>query len=54
LRQAESSNVEQEWSHKKCVSETEQEVLGQEMRKRNEDGMMANVLALDRRRKKQE
>ena len=38
MRQNVSSDIEQEWSHiRKCISETAQEVLGQERRKRNED-----------------
>jgi hypothetical protein len=53
--QAESSDVEEEWSHiKKCISETAQEVLGQERRKGMKTGTMASVLAWDRRRMKQE
>jgi len=38
VRQAESSDIHQDWSHTKmCTAETAQEVLGQETRKRNED-----------------
>jgi hypothetical protein len=51
VRQAESSDIEQEWSHiKKCITETAQGVLGREMK----IGKMTSVLALDRRRMKQE
>jgi len=55
VRQAESSDIEKEWSYiKKCISETAQEVLGQEWRKGMKTGMMTSVLAWDRRRMKQE
>lgn len=38
VRQEESSDIQQEYSHKrKCISETSQELLGQGRRKRNED-----------------
>jgi hypothetical protein len=37
-RQAESTDIHQEWSHTKmCIADTAQEVICQERRKRNED-----------------
>ena len=55
MRQAESSDIHQEWSHTKmCIAETAQEVLCQERRKRNEDCYDDECMSFGRRRMKQE
>lgn len=53
-RQAESSDIHQEWSHTKmCIAESAQEVLGQESRKRNEDWYDGECMSTGRRMKQE-